>query len=72
MTVLPTKCSRVGCELEAKFLVEWRNPAIHQADRVKTWGACQEHAVYFQVYLESRGFYLGTRAFRASLNEGQK
>lgn len=49
-------CSRAGCQLDAAWNVNWRNPRIHGPERVKVWTACDEHRVFLHDYLESRGF----------------
>ena len=49
-------CSRAGCEIPATHTVNWRNPKIHTADRVKVWHACDEHVGYLHDYLEARDF----------------
>ncbi|MBX3093497.1 MAG: hypothetical protein KF680_02995 [Cryobacterium sp.] len=52
----PTECSRAGCRQVASQKVNWRNPRIHSADRVKVWLACGEHVEFLRDYLASRGF----------------
>lgn len=54
--VLSTECSRAGCRQTASWKVNWRNPRIHSADRVKVWVACGEHVEFLRDYLASRGF----------------
>lgn len=49
-------CSRAGCRAPAGWRIEWRNPKIHQADRIKTWTACDEHVDYLVAFLEARSF----------------
>jgi hypothetical protein len=49
-------CSRAGCSLPAGWNVNWRNPRIHGAERVKIWLACDEHRDYLHDYLEARDF----------------
>lgn len=49
-------CSRAGCDAAAVFTVNWRNPKIHSADRVKVWLACAEHVDYLRDYLATRNF----------------
>ena len=39
-----------------RWNVNWRNPRIHSADRVKIWLACDEHREYLRDYLATRGF----------------
>jgi hypothetical protein len=36
--------------------VNWRNPKIHGAERVKVWLACDEHRDYLAEYLAARDF----------------
>ena len=50
------KCSRAGCEAEAGFQIEWRNPKIHGEDRVKIWVACADHRDFLVDYLQTRSF----------------
>jgi hypothetical protein len=50
------QCSRSGCESPATLAVNWRNPKIHKADRVKVWLACDEHADYLRDFVAARGF----------------
>jgi hypothetical protein len=40
----------------ATTTVNWRNPRIHSADRVKVWLACDEHAHFLHDYLAARDF----------------
>ena len=49
-------CSRAGCRSEAVHRIEWRNPRIHEASRVKVWTACDEHLGYLTGFLEARAF----------------
>jgi hypothetical protein len=49
-------CSRAGCRAVARWRVDWRNPRIHSADRVKTWVACDEHRDYLREFLAARDF----------------
>lgn len=49
-------CSRAGCRNAARWRVEWRNPKIHTADRVKVWVACDEHREFLRDYLAARSF----------------
>ncbi len=55
-------CSRAECTNEATWLIYWRNPRIHAADRTKTWSACDEHHEFLTRYLESRGFPVSTES----------
>ena len=50
------QCSRAGCGLPATTTLNWRNPKIHTADRVKVWLACDDHADYLRDFLEARNF----------------
>jgi hypothetical protein len=50
------QCARAGCVEDAAWQVNWRNPRIHSADRVKVWVACQDHVEFLRDYLDSRGF----------------
>ena len=49
-------CSRAGCRAPARWRIDWRNPRIHAADRVKSWTACDEHRDYLREYLGARSF----------------
>jgi hypothetical protein len=49
-------CSRAGCRAPARWRIDWRNPRIHAADRVKSWTACDEHRDYLRDYLAAREF----------------
>ncbi|MBC7441329.1 MAG: hypothetical protein H7311_02180 [Ramlibacter sp.] len=51
-----TTCSRAGCREAAGWRVDWRNPRIHSAERVKTWLACDDHVDYLREFLASRDF----------------
>lgn len=51
-----TRCSRSGCRESATWAVNWRNPRIHGADRVKVWLACDEHRDYLYDYVDARRF----------------
>jgi hypothetical protein len=55
-TTSSATCSRVGCSAVATTTVNWRNPKIHTADRVKVWLACDEHTEYLRDYLSTRNF----------------
>ena len=50
------QCARAGCVDDASWQVNWRNPRIHSADRVKVWVACAEHVEFLHDYLDTRGF----------------
>ena len=50
------QCSAAGCSADAAWRVNWRNPRIHPADRVKVWLACDAHRGTLGDYLGTRGF----------------
>ncbi len=50
------QCSSAGCGADATWRVNWRNPRIHPADRVKVWLACGDHRATLADYLGTRGF----------------
>jgi hypothetical protein len=54
-------CSRAGCDEGATWVVEWRNPRIHAADRIKSWAACDEHVEYLRAFLAARDFPVAVR-----------
>jgi hypothetical protein len=49
-------CSSSGCTEQALWRINWRNPRIHTAERVKVWLACTAHREHLSGYLTSRGF----------------
>ncbi len=49
-------CSSRGCRSTAAWMLQWRNPRLHSADRVKRWAACDEHLETLRSFLTSRGF----------------
>lgn len=53
---LSPTCSRAGCQRDAGWNVNWRNPKIHGPERVKVWLACDEHRDYLAEYLAARDF----------------
>lgn len=55
------ECSRAGCREEASFVLLWRNPKIHTADRRKTWLACEPHLEFLREFLAARDFPLEVR-----------
>lgn len=57
-TATPLQCSRSGCTDTATVKLNWRNPKIHAADRVKVWLACPEHENYLRMFLEARSFFI--------------
>lgn len=50
------RCSAAGCTAAASWRINWRNPRIHPADRVKVWLACDAHREPLAAYLATRGF----------------
>lgn len=56
------ECSRAGCRDAADWAILWRNPRIHDAERRKTWLACQEHLEVLREFLAARDFPLEVRA----------
>jgi hypothetical protein len=55
-------CSRAGCRADARWVISWRNPRIHTADRRKEWIACDEHVAYLRDFLAARDFPLDVAA----------
>ncbi|GAA2992464.1 hypothetical protein GCM10010460_31510 [Microbacterium terrae] len=62
----PAVCSRAGCRADARWRIDWRNPRIHAADRVKSWAACDEHRDFLREYLAARSFPVEVHAIDAS------
>jgi len=62
------QCSRAGCSEPAAWNVNWRNPRIHTADRVKVWVACEEHRDFLRDYLDTRGFPVALSPVGVSLD----
>jgi hypothetical protein len=52
------RCSAKGCRAAAEIDLQWRNPRLHDAARVKHWLACAEHADSLADYLSARQFLL--------------
>ena len=52
------RCSAKGCREAADFDLQWRNPRLHDAARVKHWLACGEHVDSLASYLSVRGFLI--------------
>jgi hypothetical protein len=52
------RCSAKGCRADAIEDLQWRNPALHDATRIKHWVACAEHADRLAAFLSARGFLL--------------
>lgn len=59
-------CSRAGCRDDARWLISWRNPRIHAADRRKEWVACDAHVGYLRDFLAARDFPLDVAPLPAS------
>ncbi len=55
---MTAECSRAGCRDTATWLITWRNPRIHAADRRKEWVACDAHVGYLRDFLAARDFPL--------------
>lgn len=53
---MSVECSRAGCRAPASWVVAWRNPRIHTADRRKLWSACDEHVGFLRDFLAARDF----------------
>lgn len=62
-------CSRAGCEAEAESRIEWRNPRIHDRDRIKIWLACADHRDYLLGFLHSREFPVREHDVHDPVNE---
>jgi hypothetical protein len=60
----PLRCSARGCRAAATTALNWRNPKLHDAARVKRWLACDEHADHLADFLSRRGFLLARSALR--------
>ncbi|MEO9139401.1 MAG: hypothetical protein ABI345_10085 [Jatrophihabitans sp.] len=52
------RCSAKGCRSDATVDLRWRNPALHDAARVKHWLACDAHADSLADFLSRRSFLL--------------
>lgn len=62
-------CSRAQCDHPAVHRIEWRNPRIHEADRVKIWLACEAHFDFLLGFLVSRDFPVRVHAVSDPVNE---
>lgn len=73
MTASPdaAECSRAGCRDSARWLIQWRNPRIHSADRTKTWVACDEHRAFLHDFLAAREFPVTVSALTAASIPGE-
>jgi hypothetical protein len=58
------RCSARGCRQVASVDLQWRNPRIHDATRIKHWAACADHADNLAEFLSLRGFLLDRQPLR--------
>lgn len=66
---LAPQCSRAACDADAVSRIEWRNPRIHDAKRIKIWLACAEHTDYLLGFLQSRDFPVRMHDVHDPVNE---
>jgi hypothetical protein len=52
------RCSAKGCRDVATLDLQWRNPKLHDAARVKHWLACGQHADQLADFLAARQFLI--------------
>jgi len=52
------RCSAKGCRAAATVDLQWRNPKLHDATRVKHWLACPDHQDHLANFLAARNFLL--------------
>ena len=54
--------------------MQWRNPRLHDAARIKLWHACESHADELADFLDRRGFLLGrvARLHRGEAHHAEK
>lgn len=57
------RCSARGCRAPATGQLLWRNPGLHDSDRIKVWVACADHDQSLGEFLSRRGFLLGREPF---------
>ncbi|AJT40890.1 hypothetical protein [Psychromicrobium lacuslunae] len=57
------QCSRKACRAEARWQLQWNNPAVHSPERLKVWLACDQHREWLEDYLRVRGFFRQTVPF---------
>lgn len=57
--------------MEARVSLQWRNPKIHDVDRVKSWLACDEHLEYLKEFLLARSFPLRIVPIEQVANENE-
>jgi hypothetical protein len=51
-------CSARGCRAAARYGLHWRNPALHDPSRRKTWLACADHQASLAEFLAARAFLI--------------
>jgi hypothetical protein len=54
----PPRCSARGCHEPAVAELRWRNPALHDAARVKVWHTCDRHCDSLSEFLSRRDFLI--------------
>ena len=55
-TATTAAARRRAARRRPSWRINWRNPRIHAADRVKVWLACDDHRGQLADYLSTRGF----------------
>lgn len=63
----PPRCSKNQCRAAAEWNLNWRNPKIHDVDRVKVWAACEAHRDELHDWLASRAFPVAITPFGVQL-----
>ncbi|SJM58718.1 hypothetical protein CZ674_06270 [Agrococcus casei LMG 22410] len=63
------QCSKTACREEAKWVVNWRNPKIHDADRIKQWAACDDHRDELYDFVAARDFPVSITPFGIEVSE---
>lgn len=53
-------CSRKACRTGAAWQLLWNNPKIHSPERRKVWLTCEEHRLWLEDYLQTRGLWKET------------
>ncbi len=56
-------CSARGCRTPAAWALRWNNPRLHDAERRKTWLACDAHRTSLSEFLAVRGFLRAVEPF---------